>query len=306
MRVLSFSQEVEGTPKEVHIVPIGEYKDRGFRIVKQDCEDIIRNFHAFGIKLVIDYEHQSLNSTYNGQPAPAAGWISQLELRENGVHATAVEWTEEAKELIRSKKYAYISPVLIFDDHDPHDDSWIGCSLHSVALTNTPYFRSDLEPIINSRYANHLPAQAGANKKEINMSLEEQIAALTADKQAQAAKINTLEAELAAKNADLAKIETEKLVDDAITAKKILPAQRQAALFMARQGKEVFDTFVAATAVTDITQTQSIPETAETSSDPKKEYQELMRNPAKAEKMKKETPEQFKALRDAALYGGGR
>jgi phage I-like protein len=304
MRVLSFSQAVEGSPKEIHIVPIGEYKDRGFRITKEDCEDIIRNFQAFGIKLVIDFEHQSLNSTHNGQPAPAAGWISQLELRENGVYATEVEWTEEATELIKTKCYGYISPVIIFDDHDPHDDSWIGCSLHSVALTNTPYFRADLEPIVNSRYANTKPAQAGANKKEINMTLEEQVAALKAEGQAQATKIAELETAIAAKDADLAKIETEKLVDDAIAAKKLMPAQRETALFMANQGKEVFEKFVAATAVVDITKPQSIPETAETSDDPKKEYQELLRNPAKAEKMKNENPEKFKALRDAALYGG--
>lgn len=75
MRVLSFSQQIDGAPKEIHIVPIGEWKERGFRISKEDCDDIVRNFESFGIKLVIDYEHQSLNSQWNGMPAPAAGWI---------------------------------------------------------------------------------------------------------------------------------------------------------------------------------------------------------------------------------------
>lgn len=313
MRVLSFSQAVEGSPKEIHIVPIGEYKDRGFRITKADCENIIRNFESFGIKLVIDYEHQSLNSSCNGQPAPAAGWINKLELRDKGVYATDVDWNEEASELIKGKKYGYISPVIIFDDHDPHDDNWIGCSLHSVALTNTPYFRSDLEPIVNTRYSNTnkrqdddsttKPAKAGVNK-EINMSLEEQNAALKAEKQALETKNAELEAAAKAKDEALAKIETEKLVDDAIAAKKLLPAQRETALFMANQSKEVFDKFIAATAVVDITKPKVIPGTAETSDDPKKEYQELMRSPAKAEKMKNENPAKFEALRNAALYGG--
>ena len=306
MRVLSFSQEVQGSPKEIHIVPIGEWKERGFRISKEDCDDIVRNFERFGIKLVIDYEHQSLNTQWNGQPAPAAGWIGQLELREKGVYATDVEWTDEAVELIKSKKYGYISPVIVFDDHDPHDDSWIGCSLHSVALTNTPYFRADLEPIVNSRYANNKPAQtAGANTKEnTDMTLEEQVAALTAEKKAQAAKIAELEATVAAKDDALAEISTVKMVDDAIAAKKLLPANRETGLYMAKQGKEVFEKFVAATAVADLTKTKPIPETPETESeDPKAEYVALMKNPAKAEKLKNEDPEKFKALRNA-FYGG--
>lgn len=306
MRVLSFSQEGQGSPKEIHIVPIGEWKERGFRISKEDCDDIVRNFKNFGIKLVIDYEHQSLNSQCNGQPAPAAGWIGNLELREKGVYATDVEWTDEAVELIKSMKYCYISPVIVFDDHDPHDDSWIGCSLHSVALTNTPYFRADLEPIVNNRYANNKPAQtAGATKKENNdMSLEEQVAALTAETKAQAAKIDDLEKAVAAKDTELAEIATVKLVDDAIAAKKLLPAHRETGLFMAKQGKEVFEKFVAATAVADLTKTKPIPETPETESeDPKAEYVALMKNPAKAEKLKNEDPEKFKALRNA-FYGG--
>lgn len=307
MRVLSFSQEVQGSPKEIHIVPIGEWKERGFRISKEDCDDIVRNFESFGIKLVIDYEHQSLNTQWNGQPAPAAGWIGKLELREKGVYATEVEWTDEAVELIKSKKYGYISPVIVFDDHDPHDDSWIGCSLHSVALTNTPYFRADLEPIVNSRYANNKPAQnAGANTKEnTDMTLEEQVAALTDEKKAQAAKIAELEATVAAKDDALAEISTVKMVDDAIAAKKLLPANRETGLYMAKQGKEVFEKFVAATAVADLTKTKHIHETPETESeDPKKEYEALMLNPAKAAAFKAEHPNEFETLRNKALYGG--
>lgn len=311
MKVLSMSQAIDKKlPSEVHIVPIGEWKDRGFRIEASDCQDIIRNFAAFGIKLVIDYEHQSLNSSYNGQPAPAAGWIGKLELRENGVWATDLEWTDEGKEMIESGKYRYISPVIVFDDHDPHTDSWIGCSLHSVALTNTPYFRDDLEPLVNSRYgargheSNEKPAQAGANKEEQHMTLEEQVAALTTETKAQAAKISELETVIAAKDAALAEIETQKLVDDAIAAKKLLPANRETGLFMAKQGKEVFEKFVAATAVADLTNPTVVPETNVAADNPAKEYSELLKNPAKLEAMKKNNPEAFEKLRNAALYGG--
>ena len=136
------------------------------------------------------------------------------------------------------------------------------------------------------------------------MTMEEQIAALKAEKQALEAKNAELTAAIVCKDAALDKIETEKLVDDAIAAKKLLPAQRETAVFMAKQGKDVFEKFVAATAVTDITKTKTIHETESAFDDPKKEYQELIRNPGKAQKMKKDNPEKFDALRNAALYGG--
>jgi len=304
MKVFSMSNAIDTLPTEVHIVPIGEWKERGFRVTKADCEDIIRNFQAFGIKLVIDYEHQSLNCTANGNPAPAAGWIGKLEKRDNGVWATELEWSAAAKQFIEDKQYRYLSPVICFDDHDPHTDTWIGCSLHSVALTNTPYFRDDLEPIINSRYnanKNHKqPAQAGA-KENTDMTLEEKIAALEAEKAEQATEIEGLKAELSTQNIALQEQTTEKLVSDAIAAKKLLPAQKEVGLIVAKQGKEAFDKFIAVNVLPDLSKTTDVHGVI-TEGNPTK-YEDLLNDPAKMEALKKEAPEQFAALRKTFYKG---
>ena len=305
MKVFSMSNAIDKLPTEIHIVPIGEWKERGFRVTEADCDDIIRNFASFGIKLVIDYEHQSLNCAANGNPAPAAGWIGKLEKRENGIWATELEWSEAAKQFIESKQYRYISPVICFDDRDPHTDTWIGCSLHSVALTNTPYFRDDLEPIINSRYnANNKhkqPAEAGA-KKETNMTLEEQIAALTQEKTAQAAKIAELETQIAASNAASAEIATTRMVDDAIAAKKLLPAQKEVGLIIAKQGREAFDKFIAVNVLPDLGKVENVPGTDNPAASDMK-YEDLLNDPAKMEALKKESPQQFEALRKTFYKG---
>ncbi|MDO4723450.1 MAG: phage protease [Comamonadaceae bacterium] len=61
---------------------------------------------------VIDYEHQTLRSEANGQPAPAAGWIHGLRWIEGrGLFAEA-ELTARARELIAGGEYRYFSPVL--------------------------------------------------------------------------------------------------------------------------------------------------------------------------------------------------
>lgn len=304
MKVYSMSNAIDKLPTEIHIVPIGEWKERGFRVTANDCDDIIRNFQAFGIKLVIDYEHQSLNCAGNGNPAPAAGWIGKLEKRDTGVWATDLEWSEAAKQFIENKQYRYLSPVICFDDRDPHTDTWIGCSLHSVALTNTPYFRDDLEPIINSRHnpenKHKQPAQAGA-KENTDMTLEEQIAAQNSKIEAQATEIVALKATVSEKDSLLQGHETEKLVSEAIAAKKLLPGQKEVGMIIAKQGKEAFDKFIAVNVLPDLGKDTLIPSAGMDGADVK--YEDLLNDPTKMEAFKKEAPERFEALRKTFYKG---
>lgn len=304
-RLIAFSIENRKPPTEVHIVPIGEWKERGFRIVEADCADIIRNFENSGIDLVIDYEHQTLNTDWNGAPAPAAGWISKLELRENGIWATEITWTEEAKRYIEELKYRYISPVLDFNDHDRHDDGWIGASLHSVALTNTPYFKDDLEAFRKENAAPKTDSAEKTKEKEQMDELKQEIAALKQKNEAHEAKIQELEGTVAAKDAELAALTITRKVDDMIAAKQLAPAQRDTAIFMAEQGEAVLEKFVAATAMADLTQPVDIQETKEDAEpeDPKGEFKTLMQDPAKMIKFKKENPERFKKLYEAYIGG---
>ncbi|KIP18108.1 mu-like prophage I family protein [Burkholderia sp. MSHR3999] len=84
--------------------------------------------------MVIDYEHQTLNSQQNGQPAPAAGWFKNLEWRDGqGLFATDVDWTPAAAKAIADREYRYISPVFEFDPQ-----SGAVQRLHMAALTNNP------------------------------------------------------------------------------------------------------------------------------------------------------------------------
>lgn len=79
----------------------------------------------------LDYEHQIEFAKDNGQPAPASGWVSGFEARDDGVWAQ-VQWTQRAAVAIAAREYRYISPVFF---HDP--DGRV-LSLESAALTNRP------------------------------------------------------------------------------------------------------------------------------------------------------------------------
>lgn len=80
----------------------------------------------------IDYEHQTLLAKSNGQPAPAAGWITRVEwVAGTGLFAD-VDWTERARGLIAANEYRYISPVILYDAQH----QVVG--LHNAALVSVP------------------------------------------------------------------------------------------------------------------------------------------------------------------------
>ena len=81
-----------------------------------------------------DYEHQTLYSEENGQPAPAAGWFKDFEfVPGEGLYALNVEWTPAAAKNIANKEYRYTSAVFAYDKATGRPTK-----LLHVALTNDP------------------------------------------------------------------------------------------------------------------------------------------------------------------------
>lgn len=140
----TFELQAEGAG--IQLFPAGAFKARDGRpadveaghwfIDAQIAASVLAKASARATDLVIDYEHQTLNSEKNGQPAPAAGWIkgAALEWREGlGLFATAPEWTERGAAFIKAREYRYLSPVFIYDTR-----TGAVLELLHVALTNNP------------------------------------------------------------------------------------------------------------------------------------------------------------------------
>jgi phage I-like protein len=95
------------------------------------------DFRSRGVDLVIDYEHQSLQ----GERAPAAGWIKELEARGDGLWAR-VDWTRQARDYLEKKEYRYFSPVLRLDPETRRP-----VALMHMGLTNVPAIKH-LPPLV--------------------------------------------------------------------------------------------------------------------------------------------------------------
>ncbi|MCG8993223.1 phage protease [Laribacter hongkongensis] len=127
-------------PRVIKLLPAGSFRARDGRPVEcaawtldtVSAASLIAEATQREVRYVIDYEHQTLRSVENGQPAPASGWFGVLEWREDGLYATDVEWTATAAAMILAKEYRYLSPVFTYDKQGR-----VTGLLH-VALTNNP------------------------------------------------------------------------------------------------------------------------------------------------------------------------
>ncbi len=182
-KFLASSVALAGVPTEVQLIKPGtwkgyrdaEGKTREITITEGDIHNMAKEFAANGERdRVIDYEHQTLNSAVNGQPAPAAGWMKKaIDKGKDGLWVV-VEWTAKAAQAIKDKEYKYLSPVWVKNFTDKETGEKLPAKLLNAALTNEPFF-DGLKPLTassNFRDADILFATDQQNPMEVNMNPE--------------------------------------------------------------------------------------------------------------------------------------
>jgi phage I-like protein len=277
-------------PEWIRVLPLGrvELADHRepFMVDEDSLKSMVEAYRSRGIDLVIDYEHQSLQ----GERAPAAGWIKDLEARSDGLWAR-VDWTQQARDYLEKKEYRYFSPVLRLDPETRRPTA-----LMHVGLTNVPAI-NHLPPLV-ARWGGEAavqaePAPAGPGRWSPAMTMEsgkeeakmvEQLKRLMGLKpeeeervvcgkaletfrdlaatlnlpgevsmsqlkgavealKAGAACLLKTEAELQALKARLAMETADRVVEEALKAGKVSPAQRGWALEYCRRDLEGFRTY---------------------------------------------------------------
>jgi phage I-like protein len=111
------------------------------RLDEESAAAVIAAYNEHGVDLAIDYEHQTFNSEDNGKPAPAAGWFKP-EVRADGLWATSVRWTDEARSYLKQRSYRYFSPTAELEAKTRRP-----VRLMPMALTNWPATKN-LEPLV--------------------------------------------------------------------------------------------------------------------------------------------------------------
>ena len=141
LRVSASDELTRLIPAGKFTAPRGSLEGQGpWHLDEAHARSIIERAAARSTDIVIDYEHQTLLTERNGQPAPAAGWVDprSLEWRSDGLYGR-VKWTAAASKAIspgpngEPPEYLYLSPVFPYDGA-----TGAVLDLLHVALTNTP------------------------------------------------------------------------------------------------------------------------------------------------------------------------
>ena len=146
-------------PDWIDLVPAGQVNGRDGRGWVNDAPDaIVAAFNSSGLDIPIDVEHATEIKAPQGEPAPAAGWIKELQA-QNGAVRGRVEWTDAGRDLVSSKAYRYVSPVIVFERASDRI-----VKLTSVGLTNRPNLSL---PALNRQ----LPEEKGNSMKNALVAL---------------------------------------------------------------------------------------------------------------------------------------
>lgn len=123
-------------PEWVQIIPAGpEVKGRDGRawtFGPAEAQAVLAAFRGNNGPLPVDWEHSSETRAPKGEEAPAAGWITALEVRGGSLWGR-VEWTPRAAGQIANREYRFLSPVFCFSRQDGKIKALV-----SAGLTNSP------------------------------------------------------------------------------------------------------------------------------------------------------------------------
>jgi phage I-like protein len=124
-------------PEWVHLLPAGEIRTgdgRGPYRIGDAAALIVASREFGGDRLPIDENHATDLAAPRGDPAPARGWIVELQHRQDGIWGR-VEWTAHGKRLVTGRAYRGLSPVI------QHQKTGEVTAILRASLVNRPNLR---------------------------------------------------------------------------------------------------------------------------------------------------------------------
>lgn len=212
------ADNAEAAQDEIKLATVGKWEGHHNGPFELTIEDLIQmktNFDNAKVDIVIDLDH----ATVIEGTGDAYGWIKSLEIKESELWGK-VEWLDHGKELIKTKKYKYISPVFLPNTIEQKEGQNIGWTLHSAALTNRPFLEDLGEIVANNKNQKEGESTMTEEEKQKMKSLEDKVKDFEDKEKA---------------DAD-AKVEKE--VDDAIAANKVNKDQKESLITLGKANPE--------------------------------------------------------------------
>ena len=254
-------------PQWIKIAPRGRITTRRGGTYSFDPEKLSARFQSDGVSIPIDFEHATVHLASKGERADAIGWIDALEARQDGVYAR-VEWLDAGKAALSARTHRYVSPT--FQKEPDGTATWF----HSVALVTAPDLMNMPALAHAAPFTQPQPEKPMTTENSTNFAALAAALGLAADANEAAvlsaiadlkggkvskeiheetlAQLSAASAKLNALEAQGRKAKVDGLLDEALKAKRIVPAQRDAyaALCSTDEGFEQVKALIAATPAT--------------------------------------------------------
>lgn len=237
----------------VQLLPLGRITARdGRRFALSDPGHVLAMFRRRKIDLPVDYEHAIDTAGKRSDGVPAAGWITDLEQRPDGIWGH-VRWTEKAAAMIRSREYRYLSPSMAVSKASGEI-----MALRGAGLVHHPAFHltalASEEPMPDTDNTNTLARIVGALDLDEGTDADTIVAAIAALKTPDPRKFVPVEAVadlMRDRNAQIAtasEAEADRRVEVALADGYITPAMRPWAVALCRSDLNSFEEFLEKTA----------------------------------------------------------
>jgi sulfur carrier protein ThiS len=224
-------------PEWIQLTPRGAVTARDGRPFVFDPETLAATFAEGGLKIPVDFEHESEFTVTLGAK-PARAWIEVVEARPEGLFGK-VDWLPDAVAALAAKSYRYISPTFYLAD-----DRKTARLIKAAALVSAPALGMPAVASAQTRDSSMLKdllAQLGLAE---TASATDAIAAITGNYVPKAQHEATLLALAAAERqiqdaadaAQAARCTT--LIEDAVKGGKIAPAAKDQYLALAKGNYE--------------------------------------------------------------------
>jgi phage I-like protein len=127
----------QAVPEWVHLVPKGRVQARDGRGPwhYDDAKAVIEESFSRRQRIHIDENHSTDTAAKLGLSAPARGFITEMEERDDGIWGR-VDWNESGRALLSDRAYWGLSPVLSYDKTTGRVTA-----IARAALTNDPALR---------------------------------------------------------------------------------------------------------------------------------------------------------------------
>lgn len=214
-------------PEWIKVTPRGPVQTRDGRSYSFSPENLVARFKSDGIDIPADFNHAIPFKGGRGEEADAIGWAKELQARPDGTYAR-MEWLDKGKAALAARTHRYISPSF---HHDANGEAtW----LHSIALLAAPALSMPAlaGALPGGAAPATIPEALGLDPSADDATCLAAIIARQADFVSVGLYADTLAA-LNAANSTIAELRTSArrervsaLMEDALKARKIMPAQR--------------------------------------------------------------------------------